>query len=102
MHAESASTGSSKEGRTTLVRTLVVGLAAVLQIGVAVPFTVGLGLLAPLWGIVVGWVLWSASAAALVWTARRAPLMSPIVPLVNAGLLWLLVTVGDGWVGWTA
>lgn len=102
MHAENASVGPSASGSARLLRTLVVGVAAVLQVGVAVPFTVGLGLLAPLWGIVIGWVLWSASAAGLVWTARRAPLATPIFPVVNAGLLWLLVAAGGAWFGWTA
>ncbi len=102
MRAENASVGSSDGGSGRLSRTLVVGVAAVLQVGVAVPFTVGLGLLAPLWGIVIGWALWSVSAAALVWTARRAPLATPAVPVVNAGLLWLLVAAGDAWFGWTA
>ena len=102
MSAETTSSGSAAGGSARLVRTLVVGVAAVLQVGVAVPFTVGLGLLAPLWGIIAGWALWSASAASLVWTARRAPLATPIVPVLNAGLLWLLVAVGDTWFGWTA
>ncbi|MEX2549022.1 MAG: hypothetical protein WD638_02245 [Nitriliruptoraceae bacterium] len=84
------------------MRVLVVSVAAILQVGVAVPFTVGLGLLAPLWGILTGWALWLASAAALVRTARRAPLLAPIVPIVNAGLLWLLVAAGGAWFGWTA
>ncbi len=102
MHAENASAGSSAGGNPRLPRALVIGGAAVLQVGVAVPFTVGLGLLAPLWGIAIGWALWSASAATLVWTARRAPFATPIVPVVNAGLLWLLVAAGGAWFGWTA
>lgn len=101
-HGDSTSAGSFEGATARPLRVLVVSVAAILQVGVAVPFTVGLGLLAPLWGILTGWALWLASAAALVRTARRAPLLAPIVPIVNAGLLWLLVAAGGAWFGWTA
>lgn len=80
----------------------VVALAATMQIVVAVPFTVGLGLLAPLWGMAIGWILWVAAAVVLVVTARRRPLATPLVPVANAAALWLLVTIGEAGFGWTA
>lgn len=96
---------SAAHPRWSTSRTLtmtVVALAATLQIIVAVPFTVGLGLVAPLWGMAIGWVLWVAAASALVVAARRRPLATPLVPGVNAVALWLLVTLGESWFGWTA
>jgi hypothetical protein len=79
----------------------VVLVAVVMQIVVAVPFTVALGLLAPAWGIAVAWSLWLAGVAALITIARRRPLLAPVVPVVNAGLLFVLVTVGESLLGWT-
>lgn len=79
-----------------------IGLATVMQLIVAVPFTIGLGLLAPLPAIVVAWVLWVAAAVLLVVVARRRPLLTPVIPIVNAGLLAGLVTFGDLVLGWTA
>jgi hypothetical protein len=77
-------------------------LAAALQLVVLVPFTVATGLVAPLWAIVTFYVLWVAGAFVLVLTARRRPLAAPLVPVANAALLWLGLTVGQSLLGWTA
>jgi hypothetical protein len=84
-----------------LVRVVVVAIAALAHLVVAFPFTAASGLVAPLWGIVVAWALWGGGAIALVAIARRRPLATPLVPLINAGLLWLLIVVGEGVFGWT-
>jgi hypothetical protein len=79
----------------------VVLIAAVMQIAVAVPFTTAVGLLAPAWGIATAWSLWIASAAVLFVTARRRPLLTPVLPILNAGLLFALITIGESFLDWT-
>ena len=81
---------------------VVVVLAAVLQVVVLVPFTVASGLLAPLWAVLLLYALWLLGAFALARLARRRPLTTPLVPAVNAALLWGAITLGDVWLGWTA
>jgi type IV secretory pathway TrbD component len=101
MSAHSTSPSSHAGGRSVLPL-IVIGIAIAMQLVIAVPFTVGLGLLAPLWAILVGWALWLVAAGALVVTARRRPLLTPLLPLTNAALLFALVTFGESALGWTA
>ena len=93
---------SSRAGGRPILPPIAIATAVAMQLVVAMPFTVGLGLLAPLWAIGVGWVLWVFAAGALVVTARRRPLVTPIVPVTNAALLFAFVTFGDSVLGWTA
>jgi type IV secretory pathway TrbD component len=72
MSAHSTSPSSRAGGRPVLPL-IVIGIAVAMQLVVAVPFTVGLGLLAPLWAIVVGWALWLVAAGALVVTLAADP-----------------------------
>jgi hypothetical protein len=102
MNAENTPASQPRDGNPRIVSTIVIALAATLQLVVAVPFTVATGLVAPLWAIVIAWTLWVAAAVILVMTARRRPLATPVVPLVNAALLWLLITIGEAALGWTA
>lgn len=92
---------SNPERRQRVLGMTTIAVAVAMQLVVAVPFTVGFGLLAPLWGILAAWVLWLASAAGLILTARRRPLLAPVIPLANAGLLFALVTFGESVLGWT-
>jgi hypothetical protein len=73
----------------------------VLQLIVLVPFTVASGLLAPAWAIVLLYGLWAAAAVVLVRTARRNPFAALLVPAANAAVLWLAITAGGTWLGWT-
>lgn len=84
-----------------LVTGTVIGLAAALQLVVLVPFTVASGLLAPLWAVVLLYAVWLAGATMLVRTARSRPLVTPVVPLVNAAVVWSVITLGEVWLGWT-
>jgi hypothetical protein len=93
---------SSHAGGRPLLPLIVIGIAVAMQVVVAVPFTVGLGLLAPVWAIVVGWALWLAAVGALVLVARHRPLFTPLVPLANAALLFAFVAVGESVLGWVA
>jgi hypothetical protein len=89
-------------GAGRLVPRIVVAVAIVLQLVVLVPFTVASGLVAPLWAIIALHALWVAGAVGLALLARRRPLATPLVPAVNAALLWAAITVGEAWLGWTA
>jgi hypothetical protein len=86
---------SNPEGRPRGLALTAVVIAVVLQLVVAVPFTVGTGLLTPLWGIVAAWALWLTAVAALILTARHRPLLAPVIPLANAGVLFALVAFGE-------
>lgn len=93
---------SAPRGVGTLVPKLVVAVAIVLHLVVLVPFTVASGLVAPFWAIAAFFGLWLVGAGTLVLLARRRPLVAPLVPVVNATLLWAAITAGEGWLGWTA
>lgn len=97
-----ASSHPSPPARRDVLRVVAITLAVAGQAVVAVPFTAASGLLAPLWGVAIAWVLWVASAVALVLVARRRPFAAPLVPVANAALLWLLITIGGAVFGWTA
>jgi hypothetical protein len=101
MSAHSTSPSARAEGRPVLPR-FVIGIAIAMQLVVAVPFTVGLGLLAPPWAIIVGWAVWFLAAGTLGVSARRRPLLTPLVPVTNAALLFAFITFGDSVLGWTA
>lgn len=81
------------------------GVAAVVLAGLAqlllLPLTAASGLLAPLWAVGVLYVLWLAAAVAVGVLARRRPVATPLVPLANAALWWLMMTAGERLLGWT-
>lgn len=81
----------------------VVVLAALAQLVVLVPFTIGSGLVAPLWAVVLLHLVWVAAAAAFVALMRTGrALWTPLVPIVNLGVLALAITAGERLLGWTA
>jgi hypothetical protein len=82
--------------------TPVVALAVVLQLIVLVPFTVASGLVAPAWAIALLALLCVLGAVTILRTARRRPLVTPLVPLVNAALLFGLIAFGEQMLGWTS
>lgn len=62
-----------------------------------------IGLIAvPVWGIVLLAGAWLAASAALVYLARRRPLVTLVVPVANALVLWGVVAAGGAWFGWSA
>lgn len=88
--------------RGRLAGTLAITVASILQLVVLVPFTVASGLLAPLWAVVGIYALGIAAVTTLVAVARRRPLLSPLVPIVHAAVLWGVITFGEAVLGWTA
>lgn len=83
-----------------LLAAVAVVLAGALQLLVGW-FTLATGLMAPLWAIVVFAILWAAAVVLLLGAARRRPLAAPLVPIVNALLLWAGLAAGGTWLGWT-
>ena len=79
-----------------------IALAVIGQAVVLVPFTVASGLVAPMWAVMIFYVMGAASVVLLWRTARSRPLAAPLVPIANAALLAAAVTAGETWLGWTA
>lgn len=101
-HSTGSQDGSADRPGRGGLPTVAVLIAVALQGVMLVPFTVGSGLLAPGWGVVVSYVLWLGAASALFVLARRRPLAAPLAPLANAALLFGFITFGDLVLGWTA
>ena len=94
--------GWERDTRGRVLRGVVVAAAIVGQLIVLVPFTVGSGLMAPWWAVAVLVAVWAAAAVGLVRLARTRPFATPIVPIANFTLWWLLLTIGERFLGWTA
>lgn len=95
--------GSDGESSSHVLRVVAVTVAAVLQLVVGYFTVAAIGLISvPVWAIVLLAAAWLVAAAVLVRAARRRPLATPLVPVVNGLLLWAVVTAGDIWLGWTA
>lgn len=60
------------------------------------------GLIVPLPGLVVLWVIWLAGIALLIWVWRNWRLYTPLVAAAAAIFWWAYVTVGESLFGWTA
>ncbi|TQJ49186.1 DUF4175 domain-containing protein [Phycicoccus sp. SLBN-51] len=76
-----------------------VGLAAMVAV---LPFYAASGLVAPGWAVVALLVCW----ALFVWVGwrwrRTRPYWVPALPFVAFGWWWVVLSVGDAWLGWTA
>lgn len=65
-------------------------------------FHLTVGLVAPLWAVVVLNAEWLVLAVLLWRWRRRSPLLLLAIPFVSA-LVWIVVvTAGDQWLGWSA
>jgi hypothetical protein len=76
-----------------------IGIAAHLVVGY---FYLVAGLVTPLYGLIVLWILWLALLAVAIWMLRRHPLWVLAVPVVALGILVGVVTLGGAFLGWTA
>lgn len=79
----------------------VIGGAGQLVVGYFTLAAIGL-IGVPVWGIVLLAGGWLAAGAALVFVARRRPLLTMVVPVASALVLWAVVAVGGAWLGWSA
>jgi hypothetical protein len=57
---------------------------------------------APLYGIVILWVLWAALLGLAIWWLRRHPLWNLAIPIVAAGILFGAIALGGAVLGWSA
>jgi hypothetical protein len=78
-----------------------IAIAAVLQLFAGF-FTLTSGLVAPLWAILVLAAVWFLAVAILVRLARTRPLLTPLVPILNAVVWFGTLTFGESVLGWTA
>ena len=76
-----------------------VGIAAHLVVGY---LYLAAGLVAPLYGIVIFWVLWAALLGLAIWLLRRHPLWILAIPIVALGVLFGGITLGGALLGWSA
>lgn len=100
-HAGGAPTSIRDGDAGAILPRIVIGIAIAMQLVVLVPFTVASGLIAPLWAVVVLYAVWVVGAGMLAVVASSRALACPLVPAANAAVLWLAVTVGETWLGWT-
>ena len=61
------------------------------------------GLLAPLWAVIVLWIIWLGMT---VWAFRLArsgtPLWTLAVPLIDIAIFFAAISAGEAFLGWTA
>lgn len=80
----------------------VAGWAGLVLHGLAaVPFLFS-GLVAPLWGVAILWVIWIALLGVALRLRVAAPWWTLAVAPVAVVLLVLVVSLGDAVLGWTA
>ncbi|MGY1810740.1 hypothetical protein ACI8AF_25520 [Blastococcus sp. SYSU D00669] len=80
---------------------VVAGLSAVAHLVVGV-FYLSSGLVAPLWAVVVLAVWWLLLAVQLSRLALRGSWWTPAVPVVAFATWYVVLTVGEQALGWTA
>jgi hypothetical protein len=76
-----------------------VGIAAHLVVGY---FYLAAGLVVPLYGIIIFWVLWAALLGLAIWWLRRHPVWILAIPIVAAGILFGGIALGEAVLGWSA
>jgi hypothetical protein len=76
-----------------------IGIAAHLVVGY---FYLVAGLVTPVYGLVVLWIVWLALLALAIRMLRRHPLWVLAVPLAALGILVGLVSLGGALLGWSA
>ena len=76
-----------------------VGIAAHLVVGY---FYLAAGLVVPLYGIVIFWIVWAALLALAIWLLRRHPVWILAIPIVAVGILFGGIALGGALLGWSA
>ncbi len=80
----------------------IVSTIGALGLLATLPFYLASGLVAPLWAIVVLWLVWlGLGLLAFQWFTRR-PWAVLLLPVVAIGIWWLAITLGEQVLGWTA
>ncbi len=80
----------------------VPAVALVLHVVVGLVFYVASGLVAPLYAIVVLWILWLVLLGALIMLWRRRSWWVLAVPAAAFALWFAILSLGEAVFGWTA
>lgn len=84
------------------VTAAIVGWAGVaLHVVAGIPYLAA-GLVAPLWAILVLWLLWAGLLGVALRLRRRRPWVTFFVPPVAVALLLGLIGLGEAVLGWQA
>ncbi|MDP8910014.1 MAG: hypothetical protein M3N47_13080 [Chloroflexota bacterium] len=76
-------------------------VALLLHTLVAFPYLMSV-LMVPPYGVAFLWAVWGALLAMTVYVGRRRPLLALAVPPVAFGLWFVILLLGDVFLGWTA
>lgn len=86
---------------TPFARRLLLVVSLVLHLGIGV-FYLAAGLVAPGWAVLLLWAAWVAMLVLLVRLWRVAPQRALLVPVAAVLLIYLVITLGEQLLGWTA
>jgi hypothetical protein len=59
------------------------------------------GLIVPPYGVVFLWAIWIAATILLVRFRHRGPVIW-VIPAVTVSLWFVVIWIGESWLGWTA
>jgi hypothetical protein len=76
-----------------------IGLLALLPVGF---FYLSSGLVAPLWAMIVLWIIWFALFGLGVYLLSRKPAWILALPVLAFGIWFGALSAGEAWLGWTA
>ena len=65
-------------------------------------FYLAAGLVTPLYGLIIFWILWAALLGLAIWMLRRHPVWILAIPIVAAGILFGGMALGGALLGWSA
>lgn len=90
------------DGSQSKVLGYVVATLGIVLMGAALPFYLASGLMAPLWAIVVLFLIWAALfGLACIWF-RRYPYRVIFLPVLAAAIWIGAMSAGETFLGWTA
>lgn len=88
------------DSRTAVLNSVLAGLGMAALLVVFVVLYLPAGLMVPLGGLIVLWILWAGLAAVGVWWFQRRPLWVLALPVVAVVLWYAIVSAGGAFLGW--
>ncbi|MDQ3054118.1 MAG: hypothetical protein M3R66_09975 [Actinomycetota bacterium] len=88
-----------RDNRGLRIAAALIAAAGMLAVGV---FYLASGLVAPVWAILILWIIWLALAWYGLRLARAGSYLVLVVPLVAGAIWYLVLTVGEQALGWQA
>lgn len=79
---------------------MVVAIAVLLHAALGITVSVS-GLIMPTGAVMVLGLVWIVGVAAMIW-CRRRPVPMLAVPIATWAVWFIVVGVGETWLGWTA